>query len=58
MQSPIVERNPPRRGFYTRAHARVNVMINRLLDVTAYVALALVLVSMLAAVSILVEELA
>jgi hypothetical protein len=33
-------------------------MINRLLDVTAYVALALVLVSMLAAVSILVEELA
>jgi hypothetical protein len=33
-------------------------MINRLLDVSAYVALALVLLSMLAAASLLVEELA
>jgi hypothetical protein len=33
-------------------------MINKLFDVSAYVALALVFASMLAAVSILVEELA
>jgi hypothetical protein len=33
-------------------------MINRLLDVSAYVALALALASMLAAASMLIEELA
>jgi len=33
-------------------------MINRLFNVSAYVALALVLASMLAAVSLLIEELA